>query len=117
MKLHSQQGLERRNITKNILLITRIIFKKSGKGLRRLSTFKSKNFDSPTCLQDGDINITDPIAISNSFNDYFSTIADKILEKRKYNGAKSFRDFLANRMTGHIVFSECDENEVANIIS
>ena len=65
----------------------------------------------------GDINITEPLAISNSFNEYFSTIADKILEKRKYNGNKSFRDFLANRITENFIFAECDEIEISTIIS
>ena len=35
------------------------------KGIKEIINIKSKNFDSPTCLQDGDVNITDPIAISN----------------------------------------------------
>ena len=68
-------------------------------------------------MQDGDVTITDPTAISNSFNDYFTSIADKILEKRKYEGPKSFRDFLSNRMTENFVFKECDENEIKLIIS
>ena len=52
----------------------------------------------PTCLEVGDITVTDPTAISNSFNDYFTSIADEILKKRKYNGTKSFKDFLTNRL-------------------
>ena len=28
-----------------------------------------------------------------SFNDYFTSIADEILKKRKYNGTKSYREF------------------------
>ena len=91
--------------------------RKVWKGIKEIINIKSKNFDSPTCLQVGDINITEPIAISNSFNEYFSTIADKILEKRKYNGNKSFRDFLANRITENFIFADCDEIEVSKIIS
>ena len=91
--------------------------RKVWKGIKEIINIKSKNFDSPTCLQVGDINITEPVAISNTFNDYFSTIADKILEKRKYNGNKSFRDFLANRITENFIFSDCDDIEVATIIS
>ena len=68
-------------------------------------------------MQNGDVNITDPIAISNSFNDYFTSIADNILKKRKYEGSKSYRDFLANRLTEDFVFKECDENEIRSIIS
>ena len=91
--------------------------RKVWKGIKEIINIKSKNYDSPTCLQVGDINITDPLKISNSFNDYFSSIADKILEKRKYNGNKSFRDFLANRITENFIFSNCDEIEVTTIIS
>ena len=68
-------------------------------------------------MQEGDVSITDPIAISNSFNDYFTSIADNILKKRKYEGSKSYRDFLANRLTEDFVFKECDENEIRSIIS
>ena len=91
--------------------------RKVWRGIKEIINIKSKNFDSPTCLQVGDVNITDPQKISNSFNDYFSSIADKILEKRKYNGSKSFRDFLANRITENFIFADCDENEVTTIIS
>ena len=61
------------------------------KGIKEIINIKSKNYDYPTCLQDGDVNITDPIAISYSFNNYFTSIADKILKKRKYEGSKSYR--------------------------
>ena len=40
--------------------------RKVWKGIKEIINIKSKNFDSPTCLQVGDINITDPLKISNS---------------------------------------------------
>jgi hypothetical protein len=87
------------------------------KGIKEIINIKSQNFDHPTCLKVGDLNITDPTAISNSFNDYFTSIADDILKKRKYNGNKSFRDFLSNRLLENFAFEECDENEIKSIIS
>ena len=87
------------------------------KGIKEIINIKSKNFDHPTCLQVGDQNITDPIAISNTFNDYFTSIADKILEKRKYNGTKSYRDYLSNRLLENFTFQDCDEEEITSIIS
>ena len=87
------------------------------KGIKEIINIKSKNYDYPTCIQNGDVNLTDPIAISNSFNDYFTSIADNILEKRKYNGTKSYRDFLAKRLTENFVFGECTEDEIKSIIS
>ena len=90
---------------------------KTWKGIKEIINIKSKNFDYPTCLQVGDANITEPTAITNSFNDYFTSIADEILQKRKYNGAKSYRDFLANSLIANFVFEDCDENEIKSIIS
>ena len=87
------------------------------KGIKEIINIKSKNFDYPTCLLFRDINITDPTAITNSFNDYFTSIADDILKKRKYNGTNSHRNFLANRLVENFVFEECNENEVKSIIS
>ena len=91
--------------------------KKIWKGIKEIINIKSKNYDYPTCLQVGDNNITDPIVISNTFNDYFTSIASEILKKRKYNGSKTFRDFLANRLLENFIFEECDENEIKSIIS
>ena len=90
---------------------------KTWKGIKEIINIKSKNFDYPTCLQVGDANITEPTAITNSFHDYFTSIADEILKKRKYNGTKSYRDFLANRLIANFVFEDCDENEIKSIIS
>ena len=87
------------------------------KGIKEIINIKSKNYDHPICIQDGDHILTDPIAISNSFNDYFTSIADKILNKRKYNGTKSYRDFLSNRLLEDFIFKNCDENEIKSIIS
>ena len=85
--------------------------------MERKLSISSQNFDYPTCLQVGDINITEPTQISNSFNDYFTSIADDILAKRKYNGTQSFRDFLSNRLLENFVFAECTENEIETTIS
>ena len=40
-----------------------------------------------------------------------------ILNKRKYNGNKSYRDFLSNRLLENFVFEDCNENEIKSVIS
>ena len=87
------------------------------KGIKQLINIKSKNFDTPNCVEFGGKYITDPISISNSFNDYFTSVANDILSKRKYNGNKSFRDFLSNRLLEDFIFDDCDGAEIAKIIS
>ena len=50
-------------------------------GIKDIINIKNKTNDVPTCLTDDNGNIvTDPIQISNTFCDQFSTVADKILE-------------------------------------
>ena len=86
--------------------------KKLWNGIRTVINVKSKNYAYPTCIEDKDTIITTPKEISQSFNEYFSTVADKILEKRKFTGNKSYRDFLSNRLLENFIFQECDEEEV-----
>ena len=38
--------------------------------------------------------ITDPKEIANTFNNYYTSIADKILNDRKYEGNKHHTDYL-----------------------
>ena len=39
------------------------------------------------------------------------------MKKRKYNGTKSYRDFMANRLVENFIFEECNEDEIKSIIS
>ena len=87
------------------------------KGIKEIINIKSKNYDQPTCLVQDDKTITDPNEIANSFNQYFTSIADDILKKRKYHGHKSFRDYLLNPIGQSFFIYDCDNDEVKNIIS
>ena len=87
------------------------------KGIKEVINIKSKNFDQPTCIQNGDETITDPTKIANQFNGYFASIAEEILKKRKFKGTKSFKDYLSNPLCNSFVFHECDETEIRSIIT
>ena len=90
--------------------------KKVWKGIKQLINIKSKNYDNPTNIEIDGTLITDPVLISNSFNDYFTSVADNILAKRKYQGNKTFRDFLSNRLLENFVFKECSIDDISDII-
>ena len=77
---------------------------------------KSKKSDFPSCIIHDGITITEPTEIANKFNNYYTSIADDILEKRKYNGNKSFKDYLNNPLNISMALYECDHTEVKNII-
>ena len=92
--------------------------RKIWQGIKSIVNIKTKNYESPTCLIKENKSITDPTDISNEFNNYFSNVADIILDKRRYNGKKSYAEFLTDPSPNYIndVFNPTDENEVKNII-
>merc|ERR1712074_405906 len=54
--------------------------KKIWKGIKDIVNIKAKNFDQPSCILNGDMSVTEPKTIANTFNKYFTTIADNILK-------------------------------------
>ena len=91
--------------------------KKIWKGIKDIINIKAKNFDQPTCILDGDKAETDPKNIANTFNKYFTSIADNILKKRKYEGKKSFKDYLPEPLPNSMALYLCDEEEIRLILS
>ena len=86
-------------------------------GINEIINIKNKNFCSPTCIIENDQTITDPREISNTFNRYYAKVAEDILKERKYEGSKSFRDYLKDPAFNSFAIYECDPTEVENIIN
>ena len=66
-------------------------------------------------LNNGDT-ITNPYDIANTFNDYFGSIAGKLLYSIKYSH-KHFSDYLSNESSDTIYLQPTDKEELVNIIS
>ena len=90
---------------------------KTWDGIKEIINIKSKNYRQPTCITDNNKSVTDPKDISDSFNKYYTTIADDILAKRKYGGNKSHKDYLHNPLPNSFVIFECDQKEIEELIS
>ena len=86
-------------------------------GIKDIINIKSKSNDVPSCLQVGNNVITETKEICNSFNDYFSNIAEEILKKRKYDGNKSYDEFLNNPMHNSFFYEPCTSQEVNLLIT
>ena len=86
--------------------------RKVWQGIKEIINIKSKNCSVPKCLVEKDKTITVSKDIAENFNSYFSTIASTILEERKYEGNKSFNDFLQSPLLCSLVFDLADEMEV-----
>ena len=79
---------------------------------------KSKSYDSPTCLVNklGEL-INDSFDIANTFNTYFSSIANSIMIERKFEGDGNFLKYLPNSLPNSIVLNPSDSLEIASIIA
>ena len=89
---------------------------KTWQGIKEIINIKSKSSDYPTCIIVDGVTITDPTEIANNFNRFYTSIADDILEKRKYTGSKSFKDYLKNPANISMALYSCDDTEVKNLI-
>ena len=90
--------------------------KKVWEGIKELVNTKSKNSNYPTCIEINKNISTDQEAICNSFNDFFTNVADKILSERKYDGNKQFTEYLKNPIPNSFAFEPCDATEVKKLI-
>ena len=87
------------------------------KGIKEIINIKTKKHSYPTCIIDENNTITNPKEIANSFNRYYTSVADDILNKKKYHGTTEHTEYLSNPLETTFAIYECDRAEVENIIS
>jgi hypothetical protein len=102
-RLHRNQLVEqiktsKNNYYQNYFTDNNKNLRKVWQGIKEIINIKAKTHNFPSCVTDNNKSITDPTLISNKFNDYFSSIAETILDQRKYHGNKSFLNFLNEPM-------------------
>ena len=51
------------------------------KGIKEIINIKAKNHTHPTCITETNKTITNPKEIANSFNNYYTSVAEDILKK------------------------------------
>ena len=90
--------------------------KNTWKGIKSIITIKDILADIPKSISVDCVTISNPLAISDIFNNYFSSTADKTKLDISFSH-KYFSDFLENR--SHIFFfiSPTDKTEIENITS
>ena len=87
------------------------------KGINQIVNVKSKSYDYPTHMEDKEgKSIDSPADISNHFNDYFSNIAQSILDNRKYTGDGNFEKYLSSPSQNSLILSKVTASEVSEII-
>ena len=86
-------------------------------GIKEVINIKSKSTNKPSCIHENEQVLYNSKDIANSFNKYFSNIADDILNKRKYRGNTNYRKYLNNPLHKTFAAYPCDEKEVETIIA
>ena len=103
-------------------------FKKNSQNIKKLWSGvnqiinKTLNKDSsPVCIEidtDGNTQtITEPKQIAQEFNSHYTTVADKILQKRKFLGKKKFHTYLKKSNPKSFMIKPTTPAEVEDIIS
>ena len=109
--------ISKRNYYKNYFTTNNNDLRKIWVGIKQIINIKSKIFEAPTCIEQNGSIISEPKDVAASFNDYFSNVANKIIDGRKYEGHNSFKDYLPNRLSNSLAFRPTDKDEIINIIS
>ena len=65
-------------------------------GIKNVINIKSKDHNSPNCIEVNNELITDNKDICNNFNKYFTTVADKILKNNKPQSSKHLTNICQN---------------------
>ena len=86
-------------------------------GIKGIINIKTKDQNSPNCIEVNNELITDNNKIPDEFNNYFSTVADNILKENKTPILKTFDKYLKNKNESTFVFEHCTPNEVFLLIA
>ena len=73
---------------------------------------KHKNNDTPTIIRNDEKYINDPIAIANTFNNFFTSIAETVQSKNK-----CFRSFLSTKNNDSFIITAANKEEICKVIS
>ena len=118
-------------ITKNIRLKKKAYYKtyfqkhsqnakKMWSGINEIIHTKSKNKNSPNCIEqmlnNEKVTITDSKSMSNAFNTHYVNVAEEILKQRKYPGCKSFTEYLKDSNSYTFMAQPTTPKEVDELI-
>ena len=90
--------------------------KKTWKGIKTLVSMKQKNNDTPSLITKDEKYINDPVSIANTFNNFFTSVAEIVHSKIKFSN-KSFKNFLSSEINDSFKITSTSREEICKIIS
>ena len=88
--------------------------KKTWTGIKNIINIRTATKGQPTSILLNNEIVTDPTKIAEGFNDYFTSIAEKL--QQKIYGRVNFTKYLNTPLENNFLFRSVDENEIAIII-
>ena len=89
--------------------------KNTWKGIKSILTIKNTSSDFPKCLSSNGSTFTNQVEISNIFNNYFASIAEKTKVSINYSH-KHFSDFLKDKNQNSFFLSPINKYKIQNVI-
>ena len=77
---------------------------------------KHKTNDTPSIIRNDEKYFNDPITITNTFNNFFTSIAETVQSKMKFSN-KSFRSFLSSNNNNSFIITTTNKEEICKIKS
>ena len=90
--------------------------KKTWKGIKTLVSMKQKNNDTPSLTTKDKKYINDPVSIANTFNNFFTSVAEIVHSKIKFSN-KSFNKFLSSEINNSFLITSTNKEEICKIIT
>ena len=109
--------ISKKNYYTNYFTNNKKNLRKTWYGIKEIINPKSKHSRIPSFIEHNDSILSDDKSICESFNKYFTSIADNILNDRKYTGVKSHKDYLHNPVPNSFFIRECNPTEVEKLIA
>ena len=79
--------------------------------IKSLVSMKHKNNDTPSIIRNDKKYINDPITIANTFNNFFTSIAETVQSKNK-----CFRSFLSTKNNDSFIITAANKEEICKVI-
>ena len=89
--------------------------KKTWKGRKTLVSMEQRNNDAPSLFTKDETYINDPVSIANTFNDFFTSVAEIVHSKVKFSN-KSFRNFLPLEINDFLLITSTNKEQIYKII-
>ena len=90
--------------------------RKVWQGIKQIINTKNMSNDSPVCVIEEKHLVTCPKQVSDAFNKYNCTIAENILNKRKYTGDGDFNKYMPQPHYNSLLLTETNIEEVKSLI-